>query len=186
MKEIIEDQFRSPYGTCWGNSIIEICKKYKIEIEEIRKWDKRTLKKVIKERINKSIDITVDEKSREMKKLRFLQENRKSTYIKALNAKEARLIMKARLNMLELRANFRGKYEDDMCDLCLNEEDTTEHMFECIKLKGLMKHKMNFKVMNDPSKELAIFLEQAMLIKDCVRQVRAGSMNNNKLLPKSK
>ena len=39
--------------------------------------------------------------------------------------------MKTRLNMLELKANFRGKYKNELCDLCEKEEDNTEHLFEC-------------------------------------------------------
>ena len=82
--EIIEDQLRSPYGKCWANSIREICEKYEIKIEEIREWSKRTLKKEIKERINKQIDSIVQEKSREMKTLRFIQGIQKNNYIKEL------------------------------------------------------------------------------------------------------
>ena len=173
--EIIEDQLRSPYGKCWANSIREICEKYEIKIEEIREWSKRTLKKEIKERINKQIDNIVQEKSREMKKLRFIQGIQKNNYIKELAKGESTIIMKARLNMLELKANFRGKYEEEKCDLCLDEEDNTEHLFECPNLKRLLGHKLTVESLMEPNRELAMFLSRAILIKDEVRRVRLGT-----------
>ena len=52
--------------------------------------------------------------------------------------------------------------------LCLEEEETTEHMFQSSKLKRLMKHQMNVESVMEPSKELATLLEQAILLKGAV------------------
>ena len=174
IKEIIEDQLRSPYGKCWVLSIKEICEKYELEIEEIRNWEKRKIKKEIKERIRKHIEKTVEEKSKEMKKLRFVNGIQKNDYIKRLNIRESLMIMKAKLNMLELKANFRGKYEDEVCDICQESEDNTEHLFDCQKLKRLIDHPMDIGALGEPNKSLAQYLEKAMLIKCSVQRARMG------------
>ena len=186
VKEIIEDQIRNPYGKCWAYGIKDICKKYELEIEEIRKWNKKTLKKEIKQRIYKYIEKMVEEKRKDMKKLRFVNGEMKNDYIKNLRIKDTSIIMKARLNMLELKANFRGKYEDVVCDLCLEGEDNTEHLFECKKLRRLMGYEIKLESLQEPTKQLAKFLEMAMLIKDSVRQVRIGNKSKSKPLLKVK
>ena len=76
--------------------------------------------------------------------------------------------MKARLNMLELKANFRGKYGDALCDLCKNNEDSTEHLFECEKLISLLGQKLPVDSIRAPNKSLSEYLNQAMLIREWV------------------
>ena len=39
VKEIVEDQIRKPYSGCWVESITEICKKYDLNLAEIKKTD---------------------------------------------------------------------------------------------------------------------------------------------------
>ena len=41
-------------------------------------------------------------------------------------------IMKLRLNMIDVKCNYKGKYKNDLiCPVCKIENDTTEHLFEC-------------------------------------------------------
>ena len=48
--------------------------------------------------------------------------------------------MKLRLNMLELKCNYKGKENNEICDLCGDENDTTEHLFECRAVKKHVKN----------------------------------------------
>ena len=43
IKEIIEDQLRSPYGLCWTKSIVNICNKYNIKSNGMRGYTKKAL-----------------------------------------------------------------------------------------------------------------------------------------------
>ena len=54
-------------------------------------------------------------------------------YLKILNHEEARQIMRVRLNMVNVKANYRGSYKDYTCSGCHIHEDTTEHLFKCWK-----------------------------------------------------
>ena len=52
-------------------------------------------------------------------------------------------MMKVRLNMIEVKCNYKNKYKvSRVCEVCKNGEDTTEHMiFDCDKihpLKGML------------------------------------------------
>ena len=85
-----------------------------------------------------------------------------------MRTSDAILIMKARLNMLELKANFRGKYTDVVCDLWNKEEDSTEHLLNCSKLKRMIGMEVNTEVLSNPDKSLFEYLKFAMLIKECV------------------
>ena len=52
----------------------------------------------------------------------------------------AKSIMKLRLNMLELKCNYKGKKNNEICDLCGDKNDTTEHLFECRAVKKHVKN----------------------------------------------
>ena len=43
--------------------------------------------------------------------------------------------MKLRLNMLELKSNYKGNSKNETCDLCKTGKDTTEHIFECQEIR---------------------------------------------------
>ena len=41
--------------------------------------------------------------------------------------------------MVEVKANYKGKYETYECDLCKEEEETQEHLLKCRKLNKNMQ-----------------------------------------------
>ena len=95
------------------------------------------------------------------------------------------MIMKARLNMLDVKANFRGKYSDSICDLCQREEDTTEHIFDCkrlIRIKSIVGQ-ISILCLSEPNKKSCEYIKQAMLIKSCVRLDSVGLVSESNALP---
>ena len=184
IKEIVEDQIRDPYGKCWVKGIIEICSKYNISIQEVRNMSKMALKKEIKIRINDCVEKEIEEKKKVMKKLRFIEGFNKNQYLKTLGTKDAITILKTRLNMLDIKANFRGKYRDETCDLCETEEDSTEHLFNCEKLKSLLNKDTSLDALKDPTSKLSEYINQSMMIKNCVRLGGVGLGSRNMALSK--
>ena len=144
---------------------------------------KMSLKKEIKKRINDYIVKELEEKKKVMKKLRFTEGISKSQYIKELKTSDAIMIMKTRQNMLELKANFRGRYGDERCDLCKSEEDSTEHLFSCEKIKKLLNKEISLETLSAPTSKLTEYINQAMMIKNCVRLGGADFGSGNKSLP---
>ena len=56
---------------------------------------------------------------------------RRKEYIKESNSGTIKDIIKIRLHMLELKANYERKGLGNRCPMCQSEEDTTEHVLEC-------------------------------------------------------
>ena len=75
-----------------------------------------------------------------MTKLRFTRSFEKQDYIKDCPMNKVKKIMKLKLNMTELKANFKGKYRDIICPACGVEEETTEHALACEEYKKLTGH----------------------------------------------
>ena len=67
--------------------------------------------------------------------------------------------------MLEVKANFHGKYSTDMCDLCEEEEDTTEHLFNCKELLKIKGDDMTVEILSSPTQELVEYLKLVMIKK---------------------
>ena len=44
---------------------------------------------------------------------------------------ETYLLLKLRTRMLELKVNFKGKYQDIVCPLCKSHQDNQGHLFNC-------------------------------------------------------
>ena len=47
---------------------------------------------------------------------------------------EAKFVFALRSRMLDLKVNFRGKYNDIVCPCCNLEEDSQQHLLTCTKL----------------------------------------------------
>ena len=148
LKTIIEEQLRDTFKGCWSEQTMEICEKYNLGIELIKALSKRKLKNILKSRIAKRLERLIKEEAKTKTKLRFCSDFRREKYTMKgnLNFQTAKNIMKLRLNMLELKNNYKGQSSDVKCDLCGTENDTTEHLFECITIKQ--------KIQNVPSSEI--------------------------------
>ena len=77
-----------------------------------------------------------------MTKLRFTRSFKRQEYVKVCSMAKVKKIMNLRLNMTELKANFRGKYDDNLCPACGMEEETTEHVISCSEYQQLTGHSL--------------------------------------------
>ena len=168
LKEIIEDQIQNTWTGCWMEKTKEICEKYSIQIDEIRNEEATKFKKNIKNKINKKLDEEILQLSKEKTKLRFCTNAKKKEYIEKLGYLEAKAIMKLRLNMIEVKCNYKGQYKEHRCQ-CQESEDTTEHLFNCKQIKSKIKNIPSAESIKESDKEsctqLAKFVKNAMNIK---------------------
>ena len=44
---------------------------------------------------------------------------------------EVRFLFNTRCRMLEVRANFEGQYDDKLCPLCAEDQDSKQHLLQC-------------------------------------------------------
>ena len=103
--------------------------------------------------------------AKEKTKLRFLNDYSLKPYIKNLEFKECITIIKLRLNMIETKCNFKGNYiNNKLCEICQENIDTTEHLFECKKLNNInWQFKKEDIKLEEPSPKLAEFINKAIL-----------------------
>ena len=165
VKEIIEDQVKSPWKGCWIEGLNEICMMYDLGTEEIVKWSKQKCKQEVKERIQSRLQERLDSLRAEKTKLRFIKTYGKKEYLES-GFRSSITLIKARLNMVEAKWNFKGNYGKDLkCALC-KQEDTTEHILECNSLIEL-KAGYGDRVLSlsEPDKYLAEYIEEAIKIR---------------------
>ena len=75
-------------------------------------------------------------------KLRFLTKVfKRKEYIDNLDSETAIGILKIRLNMIEVKHNYKGKYKEELkCPICRTNGDKTEHIIECEESARKLSH----------------------------------------------
>ena len=63
-------------------------------------------------------------------KLRFIKGS-KFEMKEYLGCEQASSLLKLKLNMVDLRANYKGKYSDSLCRRCGLHEEYLEHLWDC-------------------------------------------------------
>ena len=117
--------------------------------EEVEESSKYVWKTKVKNQITLKIQSEVENKKGAMTKLRFVDKFEKKDYICRCNMAVVKRIMTMRLNMVEVKRNFRAKYNNMMCPACGDEEETTEHVILCHEYKRIVGHNIDRIDMND-------------------------------------
>ena len=134
----------------WISSVFRDLKELKIEktIEEIKEMKKTTLKRIMnKVIVNKAFERLLCLKESHSKVKHLVYTNlRMQNYLKPGRVKithsEIEAIFKLRSRVIDVKINFRGKYENIECRSCENEkeEESQKHVYECW---NLIKNKKN-------------------------------------------
>ena len=142
-------------GYTWYGGVEEWLNKLELtgSEEEVLKITKSKWKKEVKEQLDKWVKEELEEKKKQMKKLRFTNTNGRQEYIEKCKMEQVKKIMKFRLNMTELKSNFKGKYKDTICPACEEEEETTEHVIECKEYQRLIPQNGNEEDVGAPINE---------------------------------
>ena len=105
-------------------------------------------------------------------KLRFVEDTEMKDYVRECRMDVVKEIMKIRLNMTELKPNFRGKYLDRLCPACHEEEESTEHVVQCQVYQRLIGHQLKI---DKPVKELmndTAWLKEAINVYRLIEETR--------------
>ena len=169
------------WANTWYKEIEDITKRYKIEIsfEELEKTKKSEWKKKVKQQIKEKIQKEFIEKTNKMKKLRFIKDDtfKMKEYIIEGESEEVKKMMKIRLNMIEIKGNFKGNFRDGeyKCPLCKKENDGTEHLYECEEIVNVIdKKRTTIKSISSEKiteqRRVMKYIENAMML----REMRGG------------
>jgi len=93
-------------------------------------------KKIINDQIEEYLCKANKQATIKHRKLRFLNNNNNDKtfkYIYEMKSQEVEIIMKARLNMLDLKDNYKSIRNDrnNECRICNEKDETTEHFLQC-------------------------------------------------------
>ena len=101
--------------------------------------------------------------------------NERKDYLHIQNKATVINIMKIRLNMIDVKNIYKGKYKNDLiCPICKRENDTTEHLFQCTKVRTKMTYVYDNEIniedlkSNDREKlqKLQKYAEEAMKLRE--------------------
>ena len=97
---------------------------------------------------------------------------KRQEYVQTCSMAKVKKIMNLRLNMTELKANFRGKYNDNLCPACGIEEETTEHVISCPEYQELTGHSLNTTNCLEESMNSVKWLEEACEVYERIEETR--------------
>ena len=172
---IIQQVMEGSRRKSWYSEIAKKAEEYEIEvgIKKVVESRKSDWKKYIKMKIENKVEKDIRKKAETSTKLRFLKtiNFKKQEYLRVGNARQCSKIMMIRLNMTDLKANYKNQNKDVKCIGCEVEVENTEHVFRCTRYKELARHSLQ--ISND-CKELedTAFLLEAIKVMDRIAEVR--------------
>ena len=176
-KQILKQQIKGKYPRCWYSEMVSLQVKYDIDIsqERVIKLPKSTWKREIKGKICQYINET--HANKESTKLRFTNKGmfKKQDYLNKLTMQEAKQIIRVRLNMIDAKENYKAKYgQDTKCVFCEDSNETTEHLFECGKIKKLIGINIDLEAIEQPDN-----MEKLKLVVLYINRVEQMKINLN-------
>jgi hypothetical protein len=133
-KHILIAQKLSEQLNCWYSEIETVMEDLEITQHDPAVLKKPEWKKITKDAIQEKVKAEAKDKMKCMKKLRFIQSFEQKPYITEMTSHEATETLKLRLNMTMYIAGNIGK--EELCQVCKNENQTTEHVFNCTGIEN--------------------------------------------------
>ena len=135
-----------------------------------RETTKKMVKKRVEEKFKKNMTETASEKSKVQHLLTGIndwQPNKRPKYMMELTRREVSAIFKARTRMLDIKNNFRGKYNNTVCRKCNKETESQDHILqECsegddipIKVKTWEIFSSNTIILKNAARKIQIIME---------------------------
>ena len=157
IKEILNQQQKLP-GQTWITNTLNMMEKLKIttDLSEFRDLSKYKIKKIIKEKICKKQKNELEENFKESTKCKNLQINtgNPKNYLVELSPKKAKIILLTKLGMIDIKANFKNKYQNMECRMCKKENETLEHITKCYNIPDEIKKQIEMEKVIDIGHEL--------------------------------
>ena len=129
-KIVYEEQKRLNFPNCWYKEVNSDIKMIDVNLKEyqIKNLTKEQWKKIARAKMIIIIENNI--RNNKKTKLRFINGN-KFEMKEYLGCEEASSLLKLKLNMVDLRANYKGKYTDSLCRRCGSHEEYIEHLWDC-------------------------------------------------------
>ena len=126
-KEMLKYEFEPN----WANNILGLREKYNLPLKDlnIQKLSKPQWKTMLKRQVRKFVFHTLCSECSQLKRYTKLEQ---PTYLTELDPKYAQMIFKAKLEMFDIKVNFKGLYSSNLqCLFCYVVNEEFSHMFNC-------------------------------------------------------
>ena len=116
-----------------------------IPLKDLKSLPKNQLKKLIKKKLNERMTKIIAATVPQMTKLRFIdkpQAFERQPYVTQLKGDEAIQALRTKLNMVAIYGNYHGDITmRRLCPYCEKEDDTTEHLLDCLEIQSTITSK---------------------------------------------
>ena len=147
--QFFQTQYKNRTSKDWVTTILKDLDEVKlgVTIEQIKIMKKSTYMRMLKTSIEKKALMELQNRKSNHSKVSHLHHFgiKMQKYLLPNNLKmtqeECQLIFKLRCRVTEVKTNMKGSYENFQCDLCNNEEETQEHVLNCMKIVSMRNEK---------------------------------------------
>ena len=143
---VLKEQEQLPSNNFY-KEINEMLQNYNINhnTEEIKGMNKGNWKKMVYKAVIEKDQQEIRTWCKNSKKCKnLIHEEGSLNYIEQIDGPNAKVILIERLNMTNVKSNYKGSYSKTNtsinCNLCEEDEETTLHLLQCSKLKKTDKH----------------------------------------------
>ena len=131
-KEMLKYEFEPN----WANNILGLWEKYNLPLKDlnIQKLSEPQWKTIVKSQVRKFVFHTLCNECSQLKKASYMRYTKleQPTYLTELDPKYAQMIFKAKLEMFDIKVNFKGLYSSNLqCPFCYVVNEEFSHMFNC-------------------------------------------------------
>ena len=134
VKEILKEQKKIP-GKTWISNTLNLMEEMNITTNEneIENMKKEEWKRIVKKKVWDHENMETSKALRNAKKCQLIKDkdNKIKPYIKELEKEDAMIILMARLDMVDVKNNYKGMHKDLKCTICKEEVETLQHLMNC-------------------------------------------------------
>ena len=135
VKKVLLEQMKLP-GKTWIKNIKDHLEnmKGKPSLDDLNNISKIMWKKRVHQYVKEKEQYEFEQWGAKSSKCKHMKNNeiKMKTYIQQLSPRYAKIIMEVRLGIVDVKVNYKNKYENLICRNCLKEQETTEHFFRCL------------------------------------------------------
>jgi len=137
------------------------------KVKALQNTKKSSFKKLIKKKLTYKIQRRLSEESTSHSKLRFIDKEKcgRKAYLEKCHSSIAYQILKIRLNIENVKCNFKGQHNNLLCDMCKRREEATENALLCTQIEGIPVHLEGLKDPDDQGNWTKICMRMRRLMK---------------------
>ena len=133
VSQVYREMIKYEFENNWARNVLDLQVRYSLPLndENVHLLSKGVWKSMVKKQVKTYAISQLTEECSDNRYLKF-KTFHLSAYLALLPPDVARVILRARLRMLDLKVNFKKKYDHNLnCPFCSSEPEEFDHIFMC-------------------------------------------------------